>query len=73
VREDQEWGSVWDVNKETNKSTGCSSRGSEFNSQHPQLWWLTTIYDGIGCLFLAGAIFCHASIHANRVLIYINK
>jgi hypothetical protein len=29
------------------KSTGCSSRGPEFNSQQPHSEWFTSIYTGI--------------------------
>jgi hypothetical protein len=31
------------------KNTGCSSRGSEFNSQHGEPTWFTTICNGFRC------------------------
>lgn len=39
------------------KTTGCSSRGSEFESQQPR---------GGSQPFIMVALFCHANIHTNR-------
>jgi hypothetical protein len=37
------------------------------------MWWLTTIYNKIQFPLLSDALFCHAGIHVNRILICINK
>jgi hypothetical protein len=46
------------------KSTGCSSKGPEFNSQQPQGGSQSSIMG-------SDALFWHASVHTDRVLIYI--
>jgi hypothetical protein len=48
------------------KSIGCSSRGPEFNSQQSHGGSQPSV-------MRSDALFWHACVHAERVLIYINK
>ena len=48
------------------KSTDCSSRGPEFNSQQPH-------GDSQPSIMRSGTLFLHASIHGRNVVYIINK
>jgi hypothetical protein len=48
------------------ESTDCSSRGPDFNSQQPHGGSQPSVMG-------SGALFWHAGVHADRVLVYTNK
>jgi hypothetical protein len=48
------------------KSTDCSSRGPEFNSQQPHSASQTSVMG-------SDVLFCHIGTHANRTLICVNR